>query len=331
LVACNAALHACAGAGRPAEAKQLLDRMQAAGLAPDVVSYTAAIHACGARRPNSQPPPPQQQQHRQQQQQQQQPQQQHKGGGHHLLALELLLRMQAAGVRPNGITATAAAHACVSAGEWRVALELLRDADASGLLGSSFSRSSRQGRRSNGGQDVSVVAAAIAMRAWLESRHEDGAERALAVLDDLLRPQEEARRATAALGGNGGGDEDADLFDADGNYVDDDDDDNDNDNDYAVGRPSAGSVRGERSDGDVFGAAPLPTSMSSAEELSSSSSSSSSSAVVGPNLLCFQLGLEACALLARPDRALDLVGIMVKHGKHALQRARRLHKVMHDP
>lgn len=259
VVACNAALHACALAGKPAEALELLDKMQAAGLAPDVVSYTAAIRACSSGPRSQSPPSSSMISHAK------------RTTGHHKLALELLQRMEDSGVPPNGCTATAAAHACVTSGQWRTALALLRDAEKSGLLSV---------------REYSLVAATVGMRAWLASGDSEGAEEALSILSDLMRQKEEARasrknRSSTTRSAVSVLEEDDDEIDDD--FFDDIDDE------FLDG-------------GDDF------------RDETGAGGTNSEDAAVGPDLLCYQIGLEACAMLGRPDRALDLVDVMLDQG-----------------
>jgi len=260
VVACNAALHACALARRPAEAWKLLDKMQAAGLTPDAVSYTAAIHACSAHHCPSPSSSSSSISHAK------------RTTGRHKLALELLQRMENNGVPPNGCTATAAAHACVTSGQWRTALALLRDAEKSGLLS---------------GQEYSLVAATIGMRAWLASGDSEGAEEALSILSDLMRQKEEAR-ASRKNGSNNTRSAASDL-EEDNDEIGDDFFD-DIDDDFLDG-------------GDDF------------KDETGADGTNSEDAAVGPDLLCYQTGLEACAMLGRPDRALALVDVMLDQGQ----------------
>ena len=263
VVACNAALHACALAEKPLEALQLLDKMQAAGLAPDVVSYTTAIHACSARP-----------RHCYQSCSSTYPVK--RATGHHKLALELLQRMESNDVPPNGCTATAAAHACVSSGQWRTALGLLRDAEKSGLLKTSE-------------HDYSLVAATLSMRAWLASGDSEGAEEALTILSDLMCYREEAvaSRKKESRSIRGTLSDDDDEGDIDDDFFDDIDDDFLDDGDNS-------------------------SSETGAED------ENSKDAVLGPDLLCYQIGLEACAMLGRPDRALALVDVMLDQGQELM-------------
>ena len=80
----------------------LLAEMQAQGLGPNVITYSATISAC------------------------------EKGSQWHE-ALELLAEMQAQGLEPNVITYNAAISACEKGSQWQQALELLAEMQAQGL------------------------------------------------------------------------------------------------------------------------------------------------------------------------------------------------------
>jgi len=76
--------------------------MEAAGVAPNTITYNAAISAC-------------------------------EKGGEWERALELLGGMEAAGVAPNTVTYNAAISACEKGGKWERALELLDGMEAAGV------------------------------------------------------------------------------------------------------------------------------------------------------------------------------------------------------
>lgn len=89
-------LSACARAGRWERALGLLDDMQLKGLAPNMISYSAAISACSK-------------------------------GGCWERALQLLQEMRRAGHSPNVISYSAAISACDKGGQWERALALLQE------------------------------------------------------------------------------------------------------------------------------------------------------------------------------------------------------------
>ena len=84
-------------------ALDLLSMMTVEGVAPNAVTYNAAISACGKGRRWAQ-------------------------------AIELLREMDEAGVRPNKISYNAAISACEKGGQWARAVDLLVEMENKGVL-----------------------------------------------------------------------------------------------------------------------------------------------------------------------------------------------------
>jgi len=102
------ALKACALARRPfGEARALLEEMRGAGLTPNVVTFSAAMEACGGDRDAE-------------------------GAPNWEMALELLREMQEQGVRPNTVTYSTLMDLLTEAGQWQRALHLFMTLEKDG-------------------------------------------------------------------------------------------------------------------------------------------------------------------------------------------------------
>ncbi len=102
------ALKACALGRRPfGEARALLEEMRAAGLAPNVVTFSAAMEACNGDRDAE-------------------------GMPNWEMALELLREMEAQGVRPNTVTYSTLMDLLTEAGQWQRALHLFMTLEKDG-------------------------------------------------------------------------------------------------------------------------------------------------------------------------------------------------------
>ena len=103
----NALISTLGGAGRADEAVALLGTMEEAGVRPGVVSLNAAILAC-ARQAEG-------------------------GGDKAAQAVSLLRGMRGRGLTPNARSYNAALSACARVGDWRTAETLLEDMAAGGV------------------------------------------------------------------------------------------------------------------------------------------------------------------------------------------------------
>ena len=103
VISFSAGISACEKGGEWQMALYLLSQMPAAGVVPNEISFSAGISAC-------------------------------EKGGEWQMALYLLSQMPAAGVVPNEISFSAGISACEKGGEWQMSLYLLSQMPAVGVL-----------------------------------------------------------------------------------------------------------------------------------------------------------------------------------------------------